>query len=158
MPLITSKLLGGYICSAVVPMTDNHKGFIALGKKYYGPVSTSWCWIVAEPTYLRYVLTHGWRFVIIFIVSGLCIYIQIYLRRHLRSLEPSSGSAYFSQEPHSIQMPEQGEISKKHFPGNTDDDDVEKNISRVNTTESGKGHDIRKLPHLRIWGLYIVLS
>ncbi len=64
-------------------------------------MSGNWCWIQDSPTYLRYVLTHGWRFVIIFIVTGLCTYIQIYLRRHLR-FQASLDQRSLSQSPYVI--------------------------------------------------------
>ncbi|PBP27641.1 hypothetical protein BUE80_DR001420 [Diplocarpon rosae] len=57
---------------------------IALGMGVYVPASSNWCWIKPTPIYLRYVLTHGWRFVIIVAVIAMCIYIQIYIRRHSR--------------------------------------------------------------------------
>lgn len=64
-------------------------GFIALGKHWYGPVSGNWCvdllleeltcneyryrcWLVEKPVYMRYVLTHGWRFLFIFL--EICLY------------------------------------------------------------------------------------
>ena len=31
------------------------------------------CWIEAKPVYLRYVLTHGWRF--LFIIIEVCFYV-----------------------------------------------------------------------------------
>ncbi|KAH9224328.1 hypothetical protein DL95DRAFT_379269 [Leptodontidium sp. 2 PMI_412] len=55
---------------------------IALIMNAYGPAATNWCWIDKDPTYLRYVLTHGWRFLIIGAVISMCIYIQVFLRRH----------------------------------------------------------------------------
>lgn len=53
----------------------------------YGPAATNWCWIDEEPVYLRYVLTHGWRFLIIGAVISMCIYIQVYLRRHSKLMD-----------------------------------------------------------------------
>jgi len=44
------------------------------------------CWIEAKPVYLRYVLTHGWRFLFIIIEISLYIYLNIYLRRHYRAM------------------------------------------------------------------------
>ncbi|TFK31354.1 G protein-coupled glucose receptor regulating Gpa2-domain-containing protein [Crucibulum laeve] len=60
--------------------------FIALGLDLYGPASGSWCWLVEKPIYIRYVLTHGWRFLFIFIEVGLYAYLHIYLRGHYRTL------------------------------------------------------------------------
>ncbi|PBP26734.1 hypothetical protein BUE80_DR002314 [Diplocarpon rosae] len=57
---------------------------IALGMGVYVPASSNWCWIRPSPVYLRYVLTHGWRFAIIIAVIAMCVYIQIYIRRHSR--------------------------------------------------------------------------
>ncbi|KAK0197632.1 G protein-coupled glucose receptor regulating Gpa2-domain-containing protein [Armillaria mellea] len=54
-------------CTWVMPLITS---FIALGKGYYTAVSGNWCWLTAEPVYLRYVLTHGWRFLFIFIEIG----------------------------------------------------------------------------------------
>ncbi|KAJ8507827.1 hypothetical protein ONZ45_g9844 [Pleurotus djamor] len=58
--------------------------FLALGKGWYGPVSGNWCWLVEKPPYLRYVLTHGWRYLFMLIEVGLSIYLHVYLRRHFR--------------------------------------------------------------------------
>ncbi|KAG4412268.1 hypothetical protein IFR04_014594 [Cadophora malorum] len=60
---------------------------IALIMNAYGPAATNWCWIDEEPVYLRYVLTHGWRFLIIGAVISMCIYIQVYLRRHSKLMD-----------------------------------------------------------------------
>jgi hypothetical protein len=64
-------------------------GLLALGMGWYAPATGNWyiaipsikistgltlahrCWIKAEPVYLRYVLTHGWRFMFIAIEVGL---------------------------------------------------------------------------------------
>jgi hypothetical protein len=53
----------------------------ALLLNYYHPASGSWCWIQADPNYLRYVFTHGWRFVIIIAVVAIGVRIRIYLKR-----------------------------------------------------------------------------
>ncbi|WXC63696.1 hypothetical protein SNK03_009510 [Fusarium graminearum] len=47
------------------------------------PVGGNWCWISSTRSDLRYGMTHGWRFFIIFITIIIYIYIWIYLRRHL---------------------------------------------------------------------------
>lgn len=49
------------------------------------PVGGNWCWISASRSDLRYALTHGWRFLVIFSTIAIYIYIWIYLRRHLWS-------------------------------------------------------------------------
>ncbi|KAJ5041812.1 uncharacterized protein L3040_005378 [Drepanopeziza brunnea f. sp. 'multigermtubi'] len=59
---------------------------IGLIEGLYVPASSNWCWLKQEPTYLRYVLTHGWRFAIIAAVLCMCIYIQIHIRRHARMM------------------------------------------------------------------------
>ncbi|KAK0471305.1 hypothetical protein IW261DRAFT_1512497 [Armillaria novae-zelandiae] len=76
-------------------------GFIALGKGYYTAVSGNWwyenaslwsqlgliitfSWLTPEPAYMRYVLTHGWRFLFIFIEIGLYSHLYIYLRRRVK--------------------------------------------------------------------------
>ncbi|TFK31746.1 glucose receptor Git3 [Crucibulum laeve] len=48
---------------------------IALGMKWYSPASGTWCFIVDDPRYLRYLLTYGWRFLFISINIGLYIYL-----------------------------------------------------------------------------------
>ncbi|KAL3425130.1 hypothetical protein PVAG01_04411 [Phlyctema vagabunda] len=63
---------------------------IALGRGYYGPASSNWCWIQERPIYLRYIFTHGWRFVFIAIIAAICIYIQIYIYRHIRKMNEMS--------------------------------------------------------------------
>ena len=102
-------------------------------------MSGNWCWIQDSPTYLRYVLTHGWRFVIIFIVSGLCIYIQIYLRRHLRfkaSLDQSSLSrSPYIQLDRSI-MPSLGGLGQKKV--QVSEEDEEEMIDRGLSADASK--------------------
>jgi len=61
-------------------------GFLALGKGWYAPASGDWCWLEAKPVYIRYVLTHGWRFLFIIIEISLYFYLNIYLRRHYRAV------------------------------------------------------------------------
>ncbi|KAH6979453.1 Alpha/Beta hydrolase protein [Fusarium venenatum] len=63
------------------------------------PVGGNWCWISSTRSDLRYGLTHGWRFFIIFITIVIYIYIWIYLRRHLgpqskRTRQPLSYSTH----------------------------------------------------------------
>ncbi|KAG7444648.1 uncharacterized protein BT62DRAFT_933684 [Guyanagaster necrorhizus] len=60
--------------------------FVALGKGYYSAVSGNWCWIRTEPAYLRYVLTHAWRFLFIFSEIGLYVYLYIHLRKSFRTM------------------------------------------------------------------------
>ncbi|KAF8338450.1 G protein-coupled glucose receptor regulating Gpa2-domain-containing protein [Amanita rubescens] len=57
--------------------------FLALGMNWYAPASGNWCWIDKNPVYLRYVLTHGWRY--LFIITEIGLYIFL-LRQHYRSL------------------------------------------------------------------------
>lgn len=61
-------------------------GFLALGMHWYGPVSGNWyvfrqtlwsnvdrhkrCWLVEKPSFLRYVLTHGWRYLFMLIEAS----------------------------------------------------------------------------------------
>jgi hypothetical protein len=63
---------------------------------WYGPVSGNWCvshlltegsgsngcinrcWLVEKPAYMRYVLTHMWRFLFIFLEIGLYTYLVRY--------------------------------------------------------------------------------
>ncbi|KAG9221360.1 hypothetical protein CCMSSC00406_0009937 [Pleurotus cornucopiae] len=60
--------------------------FLALGMHWYGPVSGNWCWLVEKPSFLRYVLTHGWRYLFMLIEICLSLYLYIFLRRHFRAL------------------------------------------------------------------------
>ncbi|KAK0470350.1 G protein-coupled glucose receptor regulating Gpa2-domain-containing protein [Desarmillaria tabescens] len=60
--------------------------FVALGKGYYSAVSGNWCWIHTEPAYLRYVLTHAWRFLFIFSEIGLYAYLYIHLKKRFRTM------------------------------------------------------------------------
>ncbi|KAF4563030.1 hypothetical protein EYR40_007252 [Pleurotus pulmonarius] len=60
--------------------------FLALGMHWYGPVSGNWCWLVDKPSFLRYVLTHGWRYLFMLIEICLSIYLYIFLRQHFRTL------------------------------------------------------------------------
>ena len=121
-------------------MSDIPSGFVSLGKGYYGPVSTSWCWITENPTYLRYVLTHGWRFIIIFIVSGLSIHIQIYLQRHMVGAASVGGSNSYTTSlsrgtvTGNVLLPLE-EIAKKNFHGKVLEEDEEKIIGQESSGE-----------------------
>lgn len=59
---------------------------IATGLGAMGPVSGNWCWIMSTRTDLRYALTHGWRIAIIFITSGIYLFVWWYMNRHFRSM------------------------------------------------------------------------
>ncbi|KAJ8457311.1 hypothetical protein ONZ45_g18360 [Pleurotus djamor] len=61
-------------------------GFIALGKKWYAPVSGNWCWLVDEPVYLRYALTHAWRYLFMLLEIIMYTFLHFFLRRHFRRL------------------------------------------------------------------------
>lgn len=68
--------------------------FTALGLGLYHPVQGNWCWIQARPTYLRYVLTHMWRFVIIVASTGIYVYIYIHLKRHFKHMKVMGNLSY----------------------------------------------------------------
>ncbi|KAF9003679.1 G protein-coupled glucose receptor regulating Gpa2-domain-containing protein [Cyathus striatus] len=78
----------------------------ALVTHRFGPASGSWCWIVENPKYLRYILTHGWRFVFIFIEIGLYTYLHFFLRKHFQNLSRvinnSSASRTLTQSQSSV--------------------------------------------------------
>ncbi|KAH7327066.1 hypothetical protein BKA65DRAFT_61861 [Rhexocercosporidium sp. MPI-PUGE-AT-0058] len=82
-------------CSWAMPLITSG---IALGMNAYEPAATNWCWIDQNPTYLRYVLTHGWRFLIIGAVISMCIYIQVFLRRHSQLLDMVDDGRTWKQE------------------------------------------------------------
>ncbi|KAL0944664.1 uncharacterized protein CTRU02_202551 [Colletotrichum truncatum] len=58
------------------------------------PVSGNWCWISQKRPDLRYALTHGWRFAIIFITIIIYLYVWWYLGRHFRSMVSTSDPLY----------------------------------------------------------------
>ncbi|OLN81013.1 hypothetical protein CCHL11_09988 [Colletotrichum chlorophyti] len=60
------------------------------------PVSGNWCWISRNRPDLRYALTHGWRFAIIFTVVLIYCYVWWYLGRHFRSMVSTSDPLYNS--------------------------------------------------------------
>ncbi|KAI9799803.1 MAG: hypothetical protein M1825_004363 [Sarcosagium campestre] len=72
----------------------NGPGFTALGLGLYHPVSGNWCWIQEHPTYLRYVLTHMWRFLSIFLSAGIYIYIYFWVHRHFREIKMLGSNGY----------------------------------------------------------------
>lgn len=59
---------------------------VATGLGAMGPVSGNWCWIMSTRTDLRYALTHGWRIAIIFVTSGIYLFVWWYMNRHFRSM------------------------------------------------------------------------
>ncbi|KAK1984716.1 G protein-coupled glucose receptor regulating Gpa2-domain-containing protein [Colletotrichum cereale] len=60
------------------------------------PVSGNWCWITRDRPDLRYALTHGWRFGIIFTTILIYMYVWWYLGRHFRSMASTSDPLYDS--------------------------------------------------------------
>ncbi|KAF9881554.1 hypothetical protein CkaCkLH20_00700 [Colletotrichum karsti] len=58
------------------------------------PVSGNWCWISRNRPDLRYALTHGWRFAIIFTTILIYLYVWWYLGRHFRSMVSTSDPLY----------------------------------------------------------------
>jgi hypothetical protein len=87
---LMSKVL---VCATawVLPVITS---FIALGLDLYHPVRGNWCWIQSRPTYMRYVLTHMWRFVVILGSSGIYIYIYLHLKRHFKKIKVLGGQSY----------------------------------------------------------------
>lgn len=69
---------------------------IALLMQKIEPVSGNWCWIAPQPSYLRYVLGHGWRFLIFLIVIGCYASIFFSVRRRLkqRNRSPTLDRSY----------------------------------------------------------------
>lgn len=73
LPFTTSKSFYSYIdVTQDQLLIAYHEGFLALGKHWYAPVSGNWCWLVDNPVHLRYVLTHGWRY--LFMLLELILY------------------------------------------------------------------------------------
>jgi hypothetical protein len=62
------------------------------------PVSGNWCWISKSRPDLRYALTHGWRFAIIFTTIVIYLYIWWYLGRYFRSVVNTFGTMFGSNE------------------------------------------------------------
>ncbi|KAI3582705.1 Alpha/Beta hydrolase protein [Fusarium oxysporum f. sp. albedinis] len=80
----TSRTKKALICAAVwtMPLITS---IIPTAAGEMKPVGGNWCWISATRPDLRYGMTHGWRFFVIFTTIIIYIYIWIYLRRHLGS-------------------------------------------------------------------------
>ena len=81
------------LCSAawVLPVIT---AFIALGMHLYHPTGGTWCWLQAKPIYLRYVLNHMWRFVVILASTGIYIYIYFYLQQHFNNIKVLGNRSY----------------------------------------------------------------
>lgn len=65
------------------------------------PVSGNWCWISSKRTDLRYALTHGWRFAIIFSTIGIYIYVYWYMTRHFAEMATSKLKGSYDLDPNS---------------------------------------------------------
>ncbi|KPM38469.1 hypothetical protein AK830_g8102 [Neonectria ditissima] len=87
----TSKFM---ICLAiwVIPVTTS---IVPTAMGEMTPVGGNWCWISASRVDLRYALTHGWRFLVIFSTILIYVYIWIYLRQHLSSNRGDHHSSSF---------------------------------------------------------------
>jgi len=70
-----------YLVFAFIWLFSNSTALIALLTVGYAPVTGNWCWLPPDPEYLRYVLTHAWRFIVIVAIITLYILITIKLKR-----------------------------------------------------------------------------
>ncbi|KAF8249740.1 hypothetical protein K440DRAFT_676438 [Wilcoxina mikolae CBS 423.85] len=68
---------------------------IVLGLNKYEPASGGWCWISPKPVYLRYVMTHGWRYLIILVIVVLYTYLYFFLRKNYKNLATATGGSTF---------------------------------------------------------------
>lgn len=77
----------------VVPFTT---ASTALLTNKIEPVSGNWCWIAEEPAYLRYVLGHGWRFIIFLITIGCyaTVFFRVRSRLTQRNRSPTLERSY----------------------------------------------------------------
>ncbi|KAF4954073.1 hypothetical protein FSARC_12240 [Fusarium sarcochroum] len=80
----TSTIRKAFICVAIwiMPFITSLIPTIAGEME---PVGGNWCWISSSRPDLRYGMTHGWRFFVIFTTILIYISIWFYLRRHLSS-------------------------------------------------------------------------
>ncbi|KAJ4387586.1 hypothetical protein N0V93_008181 [Gnomoniopsis smithogilvyi] len=94
--VMTSTRYQQYLVCALVWVVPLLTGTIAVATGNIEPVSGNWCWIAREPNYLRYILGHGWRFVIFIIVIACYISIFISVRRRLdqRNKTPTLNPRY----------------------------------------------------------------
>ncbi|KAI9838738.1 MAG: hypothetical protein M1838_004538 [Thelocarpon superellum] len=141
--------------------------FTALGLKLYHPVNGNWCWIQQEPTYLRYVLTHMWRFFVIVASTGIYIYIYFYLRRHFREIRMLGGPVLESNSVHTHDL-----YHDKIHDGVMDRDDSELGSSASErsramqqdhatdtiTAASAEMSDLRPLPSVSGKGVIVTTS
>lgn len=90
-----SRLKKVAICLAVwvVPLATSITA-TALGEMTV--VGGNWCWISGSRPDLRYGLTHGWRFLVIFSTIAIYLYIWAYLRSQFKSTAGSQRWTYHS--------------------------------------------------------------
>lgn len=77
----------------VVPLIT---AIIALASGKLQPVTGNWCWIPTDPLWLRYALTHGWRFAIFIAVIGMYTSVFIDLRQRLAHRNKTAARHSFS--------------------------------------------------------------
>ncbi|KAH7131694.1 G protein-coupled glucose receptor regulating Gpa2-domain-containing protein [Dactylonectria estremocensis] len=78
--LSTSRKLLSCIAIWIIPAVTS---IVATAMGQMAPVGGNWCWISAGRPDLRYALTHGWRFFVIFSTIAIYLYIWLYLRQNL---------------------------------------------------------------------------
>ncbi|KAI9824731.1 MAG: hypothetical protein M1832_001557 [Thelocarpon impressellum] len=95
-PSFRAKLI---LCTSiwVIPIIT---ASIALSSDYFVPVKGNWCWIKERPSYLRYVLTHMWRFATIVFSTIIYIHIYIYLHKHFKRMPRSFYRSSHDDEDH----------------------------------------------------------
>ena len=69
-----------------IPHPPDMPASIAAGKHFFVPVNGNWCWIKEDPKYLRYALTHTWRFLTIVSCVFIYSFIYWYLSKNFRGL------------------------------------------------------------------------
>ncbi|KAK9727463.1 hypothetical protein K7432_001796 [Basidiobolus ranarum] len=82
-----------YICVWGFSLTTALIGQFTVG---YVPVSGNWCWLPPHPAWVRYALTHGFRFAIIPLVFF--FYIRLYLILKKTSLSQNSSDQTYAND------------------------------------------------------------
>ncbi|KAH7010425.1 G protein-coupled glucose receptor regulating Gpa2-domain-containing protein [Ilyonectria destructans] len=125
------------------------------------PVGGNWCWISPDRSDLRYALTHGWRFLVIFSTIAIYIYIWIYLRRHLWSKRghhqsssyglPTTKSTYCAVEGEESELREleptiakdgPSQLSGSTFTATNRSDDMDRDVSAAYDKDEGDSSNV----------------
>ncbi|PUU74047.1 G protein-coupled glucose receptor regulating Gpa2-domain-containing protein [Tuber borchii] len=130
-------------------------GFTALGKDWYHPVSGNWCWIQKKPVYLRYALTHGWRFFVIISVIVMYTYLHFFLRSHYKELRDAAGDLHADAGALTVDLSNSHSADEKYE--NDENDKRKTHTQKPSHRDPDYGGEVKKVFLMRAYPFFYVI-